>query len=197
MILSGQICVRIVLVLALLLSGGIQFAQAEDNLLMVSVGNAGAAGNVRTVHAKVLIQAPPAIVWNTLTDYPLVSDIFPGYERSRVLQSRGSHKLVAVAMKVAAFLPTYKYQMQAYENAASYQLNMTRVSGDFKSLNATYKLTPQNNGTATLLTYRMNIDPGGSAPGIQGLIRANTEKSMKALERHTEQQYRKSQIGQR
>lgn len=169
----------------------------SENLLMVSVAPIAKQGNAKTVHAKVLIQAPPSLVWEMLTDYPELSDVLPGYERSRVLKSGGNHALLDVAMKVANFLPTYKYQVQTYENEANYQLNMTRVSGDFKSLQATYKLAPQSSGKSTLLTYQLNIDPGFTLPGAQGLIRTNTEKSMKALEKHAELRFNKGVIGQR
>lgn len=169
----------------------------SQNLLMVSVAPTAQQGNAKTVHAKVLIQAPPSLVWEMLTDYPELSDVLPGYERSRVLKSGGNHALLDVAMKVANFLPTYKYQVQTYENEANYQLNMTRVSGDFKSLQATYKLAPQSGGKSTLLTYQLNIDPGFTLPGAYGLIRANTEKSMKALEKHAELRFNKGVIGQR
>ncbi len=187
-----------ILTLALTLMNLTVSAHADSqNLLMVSVAPTAKQANAKTVHAKVLIQAPPSLVWEMLTDYPELSDVLPGYERSRVLRSGGNHALLDVAMKVANFLPTYKYQVQTYENEANYQLNMTRVSGDFKSLQATYKLLPQSGGKSTLLTYQLSIDPGFTLPGAHGLIRANTEKSMKALEKHAELRFNKGVIGQR
>lgn len=169
----------------------------SENLLMVSVAPVVKQANAKTVHAKVLIQAPPGMVWEILTDYPELSDVLPGYEHSRILRASGKQSLIDVAMKVAPFLPTYKYQLQASENEANYQLNMTRVSGDFKSLRATYKLIPQAGGKNTLLTYHLSIDTGFALPGAHGLIRANTEKSMKALEKHAERRFNRGEIGQR
>lgn len=169
----------------------------SDNMLMISIASVPKSGNAKTVHAKVLIDAPPALVWEALTDYSRMSDILPGYEKSRVLQSSGSRKLLDVAMKVSAFLPTYEYQVSAQEQAKDYRLSLTRVSGDFKSLNAVYKLIPQNRGKSTLLTYHLQLDPGFTLPGAQALIRSNTEKCMKAMEAHVEREYHKSEIGQR
>lgn len=190
---------RILLALATFsLLGSGTFAQADSqNLLMISVAPVVKEANARTVDAKVLIQAPPGLVWEMLTDYPELSDVLPGYERSRVIKRNGKQSLLDVTMKVAPFLPAYKYQVQASENEANYQLSMTRISGDFKSLRATYKLSPQSGGKSTLLTYRLSIDPGFALPGAHGLIRSNTEKTMKALESHAEQRFNKGEIGQR
>lgn len=185
------------LVTAMALTSLFACAQAgSENLLTVSIAPA-ATNSAKIVRAKVLIKAPPDTVWRILTNYSDLPHIMPGYEQAEILQSKGANKLVRIAMKVAAFLPTYRYQLQSRENESAYELNLTRVSGDFKALSVVYKLTPQNNGEQTLLTYRLNIDPGFSLPGDQGIIKANTEKTLKAVERHAEQRFHQSVIGQR
>jgi ribosome-associated toxin RatA of RatAB toxin-antitoxin module len=170
---------------------------AADDGLTLSVAPAQQAGSGKTVQAKMLINAPPALVWNTITNYNALKNILPGYEKSNVIQSSGNSKLLDIAVKVASFLPTYKYKVRVQEEESSYKLSLNRISGDFKSLNATYRLVPQNNGTRTLLVYNLNIDPGFSMPGSLGIIKTNTEKSLKALEHHAEQEAKKSLIGQR
>ncbi len=186
------------------LMGGIAFvailipAHAEpENLLMVSVAPVAKHNSLKTVKAQVLIQAPPALVWDMLTDYPGVSEILPGYERTKVLSRSGSTILMDVGMRVSSLLPLYKYRVRAQENEADRQLVMTRIAGDFKSLQANYKLTPQNHGKSTLLSYQLSIDPGVALPGSAGLIKTNTLKSLSALERSAELAFRKGEIGQR
>ena len=132
-----------------------------------------------------------------LTDYPGVSEILPGYERTKVLSRSGSTILMDVGMRVSSLLPLYKYRVRAQENEADRQLVMTRIAGDFKSLQANYKLTPQNHGKSTLLSYQLSIDPGVALPGSAGLIKTNTLKSLSALERSAELAFRKGEIGQR
>lgn len=168
-----------------------------DGLQVLSVDSSQAGGSAKTVQAKLLIDAPPALVWNTLTNYSDIKNMLPGYEKSTVIRSKGATKWLDIAMRVAAFLPTYKYQVQVKEDEANLRLTLNRVSGDFKTLNANYKLVSQSNGDRTLLIYSLNIDPGFSLPGSQGVIKASTEKSLKALERYAEQEARKSLIGQR
>ena len=169
----------------------------EENLNVLSIASNANEANGKTIQAKLLIDAPPQLVWQTITNYPEIKHVMPGYEKSTVLKSSGSTKTVDLGMKVAAFLPTYHYQVQMTENQPGYNLSIRRISGDFKSLNANYKLVSQNNGTKTLLIYNLNLDPGFSLPGSQALIKSNTEKSMKALQRHIMQESRKSLIGQR
>lgn len=184
--------------LSLVMGAALPAAWAKgDGLQVLDVDAAKEGGSAKTVQARMIIDAPPALVWNLLTDYPDIKNYLPGYEKSTVIRAKGTTKWLDIAMRVAAFLPTYKYQVQAKEDEANLRLTLNRVSGDFKTLNANYKLVSQANGDRTLLIYNMNIDPGFSLPGSQGLIKASTEKSLKALERHAEQEARKSLIGQR
>jgi ribosome-associated toxin RatA of RatAB toxin-antitoxin module len=151
----------------------------------------------KSIQTRLLIEAPPQLVWQTLTNYADIKNVLPGYEKSTVLKASGSLKTVDIRMKVSAFLPAYHYQVQMKEDVPSLSLYIRRISGDFKSLNANYKLVSQNNGTRTLLVYNLNLDTGMNLPGTQAIIRSNTEKSMKALETHILQEARKSLIGQR
>ena len=169
----------------------------EDNIVALSIANEPSEDTGKAVQAKLLLNAPPQMVWQTITNYPEIKHILPGYDKSTVLKSSGSTKLVDIAMRVAAFLPAYHYQVQMQEDQPSYNLSMKRVSGDFKSMVGNYKLVSQNNGTRTLLIYTLKLDPGYNMPGSQALIRANTERSMKALSRHIAQEVHKSLIGQR
>ena len=164
---------------------------------MISIASEPKDANAKKVQAKVLIEAPPSMVWQTITNYPDLKNVLPGYEKSTLIQSSGASKQLDIAMKVAAFLPTYKYRVQVREQADSYQITMHRISGDFKTLQATYKLIPQGNGSKTLLTYCLSIDPGLNMPGSQAVIKSNTERSLKALESHVEAEARKRLIGQR
>jgi len=177
--------------------GLVQASSKVDGLQSLNVAASSHGGSARVVQARVLIDAPPSLVWETLTDYRNIKNTLPGYEKSTVLQSRGATKLLDLAMRVAAFLPSYKYQVLAKEDEGNYHLQLSRVSGDFKSLSASYKLSPQNNGSKTLLVYRLDIDPGFNAPGAQGLIKSSSEKTLRALENCAEREARKSLIGQR
>lgn len=158
---------------------------SQDGLLLLHVASEP-SGQTRTVEAKIVIDAPPAAVWSVLTNYPEMKNILPGYRKSSVLRSNATGKVLDIAMKVSPILPLYNYQVQVRENRAHYRISLQRLSGDFKDLEATYKLQPQRNGSQTLLSYQLSIDPGFNVPGMHGILKTNTEKSLKALEKRVE-----------
>lgn len=182
--------------MATIIGLGLQLPALAENLMMLNIASEP-KGFAKTVEARVMIDAPPSLVWREITDYPDLKNILPGYEKSQVVQSSGATKILDIAMKVAAFLPTYKYRVRVQESAPSQKISLTRISGDFKELKATYTLIPQSGGTKTILAYSLELDPGFNLPGSQSIIKNNTERSLKALEKHIEQEARKSLIGQR
>ncbi len=155
------------------------------------------ANETNSMTAKVTIDAPPEAVWQVITSYGRLKDILPGYEKSTVLKENGTVKTLDVAMKVSRLLPTYKYQVQVQENRSAHQLKLRRIAGDFKKLDAVYQLYPKNGGKQTVLVYELDLETGLRIPGTDGIISANTEKTMKALRAHIEEKYHKSVIGQR
>lgn len=171
-------------------------AQAAENYLMVTMPSAESA-QTKNISAKVSIDAPPSYVWQIITDYERLDDILPGYEKSELVSGGGTVKTLALGMKVNPFLPRYNYQVRVSENPSTQQIRLQRVSGDFKSLNAVYKLIPQNGGKQTMLVYDLAVDPGARIPGAGAILKASTEKTLKALQAHIEQSHRKSVIGQR
>src|SRR5690606_10056710 len=111
-------------ILILAVMPGFMPAQAQtDGLTMLTIASEPKA-NVKTIQAKVVIEAPPAMVWNVITDYPDLKNILPGYEKSSLIKSGASGKILDIAMKVAAFLPTYKYQVRVQENSTDYRITL-------------------------------------------------------------------------
>ncbi|HEY9745449.1 MAG TPA: SRPBCC family protein [Oculatellaceae cyanobacterium] len=151
----------------------------------------------KAVQGRVVVDAPPQVVWKVLTDYPEWKNRVPGYEQSRVLKSTAMGKIVDVAMKVGALLPACRYQVRAQEKETNYRLVFERISGDFDAMKAVYQLTPQSNGKQTILDYELNIDVGMPLPGINGILKSNTEKSLSALKRYSELEASQRTIGQR
>lgn len=167
-----------------------------DGTLQVSVTSV-AKSSVKNVHGRVLVEAPPQIVWQILTDYPGWVNRVPGYEQSKILKSTAAGKTLDVTMKVSAFLPLCHYQVQTQEKKPAYQLVFQRISGDFDEMTAVYRLSPLNNGRQTILSYMLNIDVGMPLPGLVGILKNNAEKSLIALKRYSELEAGRNAIGQR
>lgn len=174
-----------------------QAAQQATNYLMITAPEGSKSSNVKTLQAKITIDAPPSLVWQKMTDYAHLKDTMPGYQKSTILESNGNQKTLAIAMRVSPLLPVYKYQVLAKENRDALTLDFQRISGDFKMMHATYRLTPKSGGKQTDVVYNLAIDTGSNLPGTHAILKSNTEKTFRAMEANIEESYRKSMIGQR
>jgi ribosome-associated toxin RatA of RatAB toxin-antitoxin module len=184
------------LLFATLNLGTLQGIAKTDATLQVSVSSVPKS-STKNVQGRILVEAPPAIVWQILTDYPGWVNRVPGYEQSRILKSTAVGKILDVTMKVNTLLPPCRYQVQTQEKKHAYQLLFQRVSGDFDEMTAIYNLSPLNNGRQTILSYTLNIDVGVPLPGLTGILKNNAEKSLNALKRYSELEAARSAIGQR
>jgi ribosome-associated toxin RatA of RatAB toxin-antitoxin module len=173
-------------------------ASATQDYMMVALEDTKNTSD-RTLNAQIVIDAPPHLVWQTITNYEQFDKFLPGYQKSDLVTGSGNTKILDVLMKVASFLPAYQSRLRVTENRANYKLTLDRLGGDFKKLNATYKLLPQSNGKQTLLIYNLQIDPGLPMPAftVNKVIKANAEKTLKAVKTHAIQLQQKSMVGQR
>lgn len=181
--------------IAICLMSCIGTSMAGTDSLRVTVAASPRSG-IKTVQGQILIAAPPRVVWQQLTNYPAWQTMMPGYEKSSIIRNTSSGKMLDVVMKVAGWLPSCHYQVQVTEYPGQ-QVTFQRVSGDFESMLATYRLSPQNGGENTLLSYTLQIDIGSSIPGVATLLKGNTEKSLRAVEHYSTLDAAQSAIGQR
>ncbi|MBY0403575.1 MAG: hypothetical protein K2X66_06720 [Cyanobacteria bacterium] len=175
-------------------------AASQNGFMMFNLADEPNSKNVKVLNARILVDAPPIFVWQTLTNYSKLKDFLPGYEKTDVVSSESSGaKILDIAMNVARFFPTCEYRLRVNENRQSYELKMNRISGDFNHLAATYQLYPRNNGSQTILAYSIKIDPGDGIPGFafSPVLKTNTEKTLKAIQSRSQAEHRKSLIGQR
>lgn len=188
-----KVCmVRFLMVLGLAVAFlGLQ-ASAQD---YINVGKA--AGDVKTINAKMTINAPPAFVWQTLTNYNQLDDFIPGYKSTQLIASSGATKTLDIDMVVSRLLPSYKYRVKVQENQRQMMLTLQRISGDFKYLTGSYRLVPADNGAKTVLVHKLDCDPGMDIPGSSHVIKNSVEKTLAAVRKHAETQHRKSLIGQK
>lgn len=187
----GRLLFLSVLITGFLFTSSTPQAYAGQPVQISSAKNA----NTNTLSARAIVNAPPEVVWKTMTNYNNLSRILPGYKKSKLLSSAGSTKTVDFGLKVNALLPTYNYKCNIQENRQGYRLNLKRVSGDFNSLDASYKLQPMNGGKQTMILYKLAIDPGTKIPGTTKILENNTKDSLAAIQKHVEQQYQRSVIG--
>jgi carbon monoxide dehydrogenase subunit G len=184
----------LIILCALAISGSAADCFAKN----ISVKTLPASGGVQAIQAETLIDAPVHTVWNNLVDYGNMKNILPGYERSTVLQASGATKTVDLQVKASGLLPSFRYQVKIREDKASNTIDIQRISGDFKTIAASYKLVPTGNHNQTRLIYTLNIELGDKVPslGAGHLLKGNTEKAMLALQSHCNRAYQRSVTAQ-
>ena len=185
-------------VLMVLCTMTLALSAAEGFAKDVSVKALPASGGAQSIQAEALINAPVSAVWSDLVDYANMKNVLPGYQRSTVLQNAGSTKTLDLQVKASSLLPPFKYQVKIREDKAANTIHIQRISGDFKSIVASYKLIPTANGTQTRLVYNLNIELGDKVPsmGAGSLIKGNAEKAMIALQSHCNRSYQRSMTAQ-
>lgn len=173
---------RFALATALLVLGcGWKLAQAVEP---PNVHPMRTMGNYKVIHGEADIDAPPATVWNVLTDYPNMKKILPGYTYSRLLQSNGREKKVDLILKLNPITPELRYQVTFLEERHLNRILIQRISGDFDDMSGSYKLAALNNGSQTHLVYDLQIDFGVPIPGLGFLLRNKAEADLVALQNY-------------
>lgn len=151
-------------------------------------------GEFKNVSGRVTVDAPVDAVWQTITSYNDLKNYVPGYQESRILQANGNAKTVQIGVKVSKFLPVMKYQVKINETKPAYQVNIQRISGDFKAITASYKLIPSANGVQTTIVYNLQIALGDKIPniGVSSTLKHSTEETLTAIQSRSTSVYKKS-----
>jgi carbon monoxide dehydrogenase subunit G len=150
------------------------------------------AGSLKTLQAEALVDAPIDTVWEALSDYPNLKKLFPGYERSTVLQSSGDTTTVDLQLRPSGLLRPFRYQVRIREDKAAYTLNIQRISGDFRMIEASYRLIPVEGGSRTRVLYHLSIDLGNLPTlGTSGILKGGTARAMASIQSHCADVYRR------
>ncbi|MGE0200312.1 MAG: SRPBCC family protein [Candidatus Melainabacteria bacterium] len=187
----NRITLALLLPACLMLGAALPALAAKPHDINVSV--LSPTRPTKTIKTRTVINAPPHVVWKTLTSYNNLKNIIPEYRRSTILANSGTTKTVDIGLKVSQVLPTYNYQVRVNENQPQWTLNVNRISGDFSELSALYKLVGMNNNKQTMLVYDLNINPGNNLPGAAAVIQNSTRSQLTALQTHIERAYRQGQ----
>lgn len=177
--------VQVLVAISIILSTGAAAAAGPASVNIVAD-----KGSAKTLQAEATVDAPVDAVWGELTNYGQIKSILPGYDRSTVLQSSATGATVDIGLKAQGLAPSFRYQVKVREDKAANTIHIQRISGDFKSINASYKLIPVENGTRTKVVYKLEIDLG-SIPtlGANQLLKSNAQKVMVALQNHCPKVY--------
>ncbi len=128
--------------------------------------------------SNIIIKASPAQVWGVLTDYDGASAIFSNLTKSKLLTSSGPVKKVTFTAKSDGNLLRFNYILIVTEKSPSL-IEWKRASGDFKENEGYWRLSPLDNGNATLVSYAKYIDGGLFLP--QFLVKRSIRNSIPVI----------------
>ncbi len=138
-------------------------------------------------HALVRIHARREIVWPLLTTCAEEMKLVPGLVGCEVLQTAddGSWQRVRHVLDYSWYMPSLTYEIRAtYDRPA--RVTVERVSGDLRSLQASWSL--ESDGTDTLAHYTVELDPGFWVPHwlLRVALRRDLPKMLRALRSRAE-----------
>lgn len=139
---------------------------------------------VKNLNASVIINAPPQIVWDVITDYSHFTSFMPGIKQCLILQNSGNAKTLKIKLDVSALMGAFIYQANVVENSSTKTIVMTRTAGDFNYLQLTYSLKPLDNDTKTLVNYCLKINHGKNIPNTfaNKALTNNASKTLTAVD---------------
>ena len=166
-------------------------------LALLPAGGARAAGDVSVeatrrddaleVVCKAMLEAPLALIWQTLTDYDRLAEFIPGMRRSRVVGQRGAAFIVEQSGAATfLFVSTPIEVTLASTEHPPYAIEVSMIKGNLKRLDGAYRIEPQGGGRM-LLTWT-GIVEAQSMPPLLGemVMRANIADQFRGMVREIE-----------
>ena len=143
-------------------------AALDAGEVVVSDATAESSGDARaTVRAAAIIHQPPALVWQTLIDFPARARWQADTKEARVV--RADRDRVWVAQHVRLFLVDIRFTvintLDPERGVLSWVLDDS-AEHDIANTTGSWRLTPLADGRSTLLTYQAAVDSGRAVPGF-------------------------------
>jgi len=144
-------------------------------------------GEALEVACKATLEAPPELIWQTLTDYGRLAEFIPGMRRSRVIEQRGEISVVEQS-GVATFLffsTPIEVTLASTERPPN-AVEVSMIKGNLKRLDGVYRIEPQPGGRV-LLTWN-GIVEAQSLPPLLGemVMRGNIADQFRGMVREIE-----------
>ena len=142
-----------------------------------------------TVRAAMLIDAPPAVVFEMMTRCADALKYVPHLKVCKIRERAADHssELVEHEIDLGWYSPRIRYVLKA-DIVANQSITFRQVSGDFKANQGLWELTPEDSGNRTLLRYRVYLDPPGFVPTwlARSTFKRELPQMLTDLRRHCE-----------
>src|SRR5690242_7032058 len=139
-------------------------------------------GEALEILCRAELEAPVALVWDTLTDYDHLAEFIPGMRRSRVLERRGSTVVVEQSgdARFLFFSIPIEVTLSTVEQPPR-SIEASMLKGTLKRLRGAYRIEPRSGGRV-LLTWDGTIE-ALSLPPLLGemLLRGTIEDQFRGM----------------
>ena len=139
------------------------------------------------VVCRVMLDAPPDLVWQTLTDYERLAQFIPGMRRSRVLERRGAVAVVEQLGEAGFLFLTFPIEVTlASTERPPHTLEVSMLKGNLKRLEGAYRIEPQAGGRL-MLSWSGLVEALSMPPLLGELVmRSNIEDQFRGMVREIE-----------
>jgi Polyketide cyclase / dehydrase and lipid transport len=139
-----------------------------------------ASEGVPAVEAKILLQVPVDKAWQVVASPVKLARNERKVKSVKVLSKTGNKQNVDFVVSMTPLLPTFHYVL-LQELSPPNLLQFHRVSGSFKDIIGSWRLTPTESGKKSILTYTLQLDPGPLVPRslLLGAIKSDLPNLMK------------------
>lgn len=118
-------------------------ARAVDDITVEAIRRDGAL----EVVCRATLEAPLALVWETLTDYGRLAEFIPGMRTSRVLSQEGAVSVVEQTGEAHFLFITYPIEVTlSSTERPPYSIEARMLKGNMKRLEGVYRIEPQADG---------------------------------------------------
>jgi ribosome-associated toxin RatA of RatAB toxin-antitoxin module len=118
-------------------------------------------------HAVIVVDKPIDEVIPVVLDYANYVRFMPNFTKSRVLAQRGSRAMVYMEVSVAKGMYTLYGQLNLAErpqDGASRIVEGRLLDGNIDAFNASFTLTPVDDGARTKIDFKIYVDPALPLP---------------------------------
>ncbi len=117
--------------------------------------------SVHAVEGRILLDAPPDLVWSVITDYSSFPSIYPDISNAELLSRDGNIVRVKIKIKNIFLFPNLDYAMLVSEDPEDRSLKWDMQEGNLELLYGACSIQPfQDDHSRTKLVYTMARDPG-------------------------------------
>jgi ribosome-associated toxin RatA of RatAB toxin-antitoxin module len=118
--------------------------------------------NIATGQAVIVVDKPIEEVLRIVLDYANYVQFMPNFTKSKVLAQRGSRAMVYMEVSVAKGMYTLYGQLnlaERPEDGVSRVVEGRLMDGNIDAFDASFKLTPTDDGARTEIDFRIYVDP--------------------------------------